>query len=1375
VIRVAIGSICVFVFLHTLYAQQEIWMHPNAGQWSENVLYRVDLTFGKMYIENEGFTYHFYQTPGHVHDAHDHADIHDHSHALEDDFAGNYHNHVVKSRFVGSSWPGKTEQSYQSTFYRNYFLGTNSTHWASNVHAYSVVRMVDFYPSIDLILDGHDGGFKYSFIVPPGVSPNGISWNIEGADDIKLDSEGNLIIETSMGKITESKPLAWSLVKGKKKKVNIHFLLHGNKVSFGFPDDFSAQDTLVIDPYIVFSSYSGSTTDNWGMTATPGVNGETYAAGIDFGTGYPTTTGAFDVSYNDDTPSGSLNGFDVTISKFNPSGTSLLFSTYLGGGKNELPESMIVSPTGELYVLGITASTNFPITSNAYQTNNAGGAQNTQISLAFAGTDLFISKFNETGTQLLASTYLGGSAIDGFNTTTLSYNYGDQFRSEIILHNQDVFIASHTRSSDFPVTNNSTLQGDQDAVVVRMNGNLSTLIWSSYYGGSGLETGHALAHSLDGNLFVAGGTSSSDFNFTGHTTSYSGDRDGYLLKLDPSNGSILAGTYVGGSGYDQCYFVQTDIENKVYIFGQTNSSNWVITPGKYGNPNSGQFIRKYDGNLQSIEWTTLIGAGTGAVEISPTAFLISDCFEILISGWGGAINKLSLPLNQATSSTTTGFPTTSGAYQTNTNGSSFYLALLSKNATNLSYGTFLGSLGATHNQHVDGGTSRFDKGGAVYHAVCASCGMGNTNGFMSTPGAWSETNPAQNCNLAAFKFQMGTEYNVSSSNYVCEGGTIMLQASGGVSYAWEPASSLNDPTSPNPIATPSQTTTYYVTISFEEGCDIVDSVVVDVVFVPQIGLQGTENICLYDSIEITATGGTNYTWSPNIEIDNINTSIVHVFPTESRYYYVTVGNECYQATDSIWIEVLPLPDIILANDTLLCPGNAAIVVPEGNMQPSWESHPTLVQNTDGSATVNPTEPIYYYVNGTDMNGCSNRDSILVDFFPIPSITLTNDTAICLGSSIELSIFGGQAYEWSPKTSLTGAFTANPVALPLIPTTYVVAVSYGENCILFDSVHVDLLYLPQVTIPEMVYACYGVPKTITVSGADTYVWSPSTYLNATNTPTVEMTVYEDIVYKITFTNICGSVERELPVFVVVPHVEAEQDTILCPGSSTELRAFGSFYYEWKPPDGLNTTTQATVIATPSQPTWYVVQGTDQYGCIDLDSVWVDLYPQPSIFISPKNQYLLEGDTAHLVATSSWAGAIYWSPNDFLNCFTCPQVIAYPPKDMQYTVFFEDGNGCKDSDDAWVWFDPLIYVPNTFTPDGDRINNVFAVTVGNIRDFTLRIFDRWGQLIFLTNDSTVGWDGTYKGEACQEGVYTWKIEYENLRKQREEHVGHVNLLR
>lgn len=1352
--------IVVFSFISGAFAQDEkVWLHPNHGQWEDFINYRVDLFGGKMYIEKDGFTFSFYEMPEkHEHEKHEAQEI-----ETLKAFA-------VKTKFKGSSWKGEAIESKKSTHYSNYYLGNDLRKWKSEVHDLEQTILKNYYPGIDMEIVGGNEGLKYSFIVEPFTDVDQIQFSVDGTKDFSIQQNGDLKIKTSLGEIIEKKPIAWTESNGVKTFVEVNFVIKNGLVGYEFPNDYNHNETLIIDPSLVFSTFTGATSDNWGMTATPGPNGEMYAGGISFGIGYPVSAGAFDVSYNGGTANGNLAGFDVAISKFNPNGTQLLFSTYFGGNANELPESMIAGTNGDLYVLGITASPNFPVSATAFDNSFNGGPQSTENSLRFNGTDIYVAHFNPNGTAIIGSTFIGGTGNDGLNSSTLHYNYGDQFRGEIILDAvENVYVASHSKSADFPVTNGTILLGSQDAIVFSLNSTLSALNWSTYYGGAGIETGNSLELSSTGDLFVSGGTTSSNLPINGGIdATFGGVSDGYLAKFNSIDGTFVRGTFMGDAEYDQTYFVKLDIDDNVYVYGQTETS-WAITPGCYGNANSGQFLRKYTNDLLTITWTTMFGAGTGHPEISPTAFLISDCYDIFISGWGGNVNQN----GPAQFSTSSGFPVTAGAYQPSTNGSNFYLGIFGNDASTLVYGTFMGGSASSYN-HVDGGTSRFDKSGAVYHAVCAACG-GNPSGFTSTPGVWSSINQSPNCNLAAFKFQLGEPYSLSANSTVCSGDPVQLNASGGISYSWSPAATLSDPNIPNPIATPTQTTVYYVDMDFNTGCAIVDSVVVTVVNVPDVDLNAQSDICAGDTTLLTASGnGLSYNWTPNTTINDPTLPTVSVWPAQSQYYYCTVTNTCFSNLDSIYVVVNPLPDIGLIDDIIICSGAQETINVSSATTNTWETHPNLIVVSNTEITVSPIVPTYFYVNGIDINGCEKRDSVFVDIYPIPPLVVSNDTSVCFTESAFLSASGVDSYSWSPSSSLNNAFIANPTATPLSPTTYTVTGTYAAGCLLTNSVFVDLLYLPTPQLPDTLVACFNVSETLTAGGADSYTWSPGTYLDNTVGPTVHATAPEDITYIVGFTNVCGTVFKDVFLDVITPNVTAFNDTIVCPGRPAYLYAIGGVQYTWSPSTGLNSVHSSGVTATPTSPTLYQVIGTDVNGCRDTAEVFVDLYPLAFIQTSP-DAYLLEGDTVQLSAWSTTAGPFEWSPGEYLSCVNCVNPIASPPSDFQYTVSYTDKNGCSASDKVWIYFKPLIWVPNTFTPNNNGGNEEFKVVGGNIAQMKLQIFNRWGELVCTLNDISESWDGTYNGNDCQDGTYTWKLYYQDRKGNESRLVGHVNILR
>lgn len=1271
---------------------QEVWMHPNRGQWEDPIRFKVELNQGEMFIENKGFTFHLNNGKSLL--SHHHEGDHDHQ---EEALKGQ----VIRSTFIGSSWDGKTVYGDSSTFYRNYILGNDPTYWKGNIHSYDYLELSDFYPQIDLLLDGKQEHLKYSFRAFPGADASKIIVKYQGQDSLEVDENGNLKIHHRFGAISESKPVAWQEdASGQKRDdVLVEYHLDGDEIRYFFPNGFDSTHTLVIDPSITFSTFSGSTADNWGMSATPDMNGNLIGGGTVFSSGYPITTGAYDATFN----GGSV---DLAITKFNATGTSLLFSTYIGGNGSETPNSMICSATDELYIFGITSSSNFPMAGASFDGTYNGGPNvaNHSSGLGFSeGSDIFVLRLNATGTNLIASTYVGGSGTDGFNISNLNFNYGDQYRGEIILDsNNNVYVASTSQSSDFPTVlgPQGALSGLQDAVVFKMPPTLNTLLWSGYFGGTGVETGNSIQVAANGDVYVAGGTSSAGLPFPmGEDLIIGGSTDGYVARLNGATGGILSGTYIGMNEYDQAYFVQLDVDDDVYVLGQSES-NLGITPGHYGVANSGQFIQKFNHNLTNLEWKTMIGAGTGHVEISPTAFLVSDCYDIYLSGWGGQLNVVN---SQATNSTSNGFPITSNAFQSTTNGSNFYIAVLDHNAMNLKYGTYMGGLTSSFN-HVDGGTCRFDKSGRIYHAVCGGCG-GNANGFSTTPGVWSTTNQSSNCNLAAFKFELSTIDAIVAlpTTIVCLPDPIIFSnnSSNGNAFFWDFGDNTTS-TDVNPSHVYPSSGNYTVTlvVSDTTGCFSPDSVQFDVFIGDFTGsvAQPTGPICPGDSYQLEAFGGSNYVWSPANVLD----------------------------------------DPFISNPTATVDVTTDFMV--------------IISDTCGVDTVYVTLQVF-----------TNQASA------------SQDVSVCIGNSTTLSATGGVSYLWSPGTFLSDSTSASPICTPDVSTTYIVEILTSNNCLVYDTVHVDVYYTPPLpVIPESVNMCLGSSAVIEVSGAEAYSWSPPVNISPLTGSIVTVNPTQDMYYYCVFTNACGSLVDSVFVDVIEASIVASKDTIICPGESAQLWATGGVSYSWTPANLVAPNNTSLVTVTPAVPTSYVVTGVDQYGCLDDDTVFVDLFPQAFIQTSP-DVHALYGDFVQLSATSTTSGVYIWSPSEFLSCVSCVSPVANPNQNYVYTVSYTDENGCSAMDSVRIYYDPIIYVPNTFTPNDDSKNVIFKAEGGNVRTFEMTIYNRWGELIFTSDDMDLGWDGTYNGAICQDGTYVWKIKITDFSSEEHRFVGHVNLIR
>ena len=264
---------CILATLFGLNTSaQDVWMHPNAGQWDDRIEYKIELTQGDLFIEKDGFTFYLHNGKqllshgDHVHGDSDHAEESPDSMMV----------HGIQSKFIGSSWNGKVARLDSSEFYRNYFLGNDQSKWKSNLRSYNHLILNDYYTGIDLELSGKDAQLKYSLIVSPNTDASQIAFTYAGQNRMFIDENGNLHIQSRFGDIIEEAPIAWVEGNGGKQKVSVRFELDGETVRFVFPDGFDGSKTLVIDPNLTFSSFSGSTADNWGFTAAPDVAGNLF-------------------------------------------------------------------------------------------------------------------------------------------------------------------------------------------------------------------------------------------------------------------------------------------------------------------------------------------------------------------------------------------------------------------------------------------------------------------------------------------------------------------------------------------------------------------------------------------------------------------------------------------------------------------------------------------------------------------------------------------------------------------------------------------------------------------------------------------------------------------------------------------------------------------------------------------------------------------------------------------------------------------------------------------------------------------------------------------------------------------------------------------
>jgi len=760
-----------------VWSQELARFEVNKGQWPSPVLYRVGIPGGGLFLEGGAMTWHRVDQE---HSGHNHVD--------ESEFVQK--GHVLRMFLDGANKAPLCEPQSQLEGYSNYYLGDKRKNWASDVKAYRSILQYEVYPGIDWKIYSNERGLKYDFIVKPGSNPNQIQIRYEGATEIALKN-GSLIIHTNLGEIIEEAPIAWQIIQGRKKMVDCRFRLRGNIITLQ-TGNYQKDETLLIDPQLVFGSYSGSTADNWGFTATYDHAGNSYSAGIVFGVGYPTSTGAYQQTFAGGHGSRPI---DIGIMKYDAQGKRL-YSTYLGGAGNELPQSLVVSSNNELFLFGTTGSNDFPTSSTAYNRQFSGGETISILNNGIRfenGTDMFVCRLSEDGKSLLASTFIGGSKNDGLNVASqLKYNYADDGRGAIIIDEQNnVYIGCSTSSPDYPVPGNAFQPvyggGLQDGIVLKMDMNLTRLYWGSFLGGNDADGIFSITLDKAGNLFVCGGTNSGNFpaKQDAYQASGGGTRaDGFICGIRPNGQSLFASTYYGSDTYDQAFIVATNRQNEVYVFGQTEKGGTFFQENfGWKESNGKQFISKFNNQLTQRIWSSSFGTGKNKPDISPSAFTVDICGQIFACGWGGASN--SSPEGGQFSGTN-GLTVTSDAYQSTTDNSDFYLMVLHETNQSLVYASFFGGPGSS--EHVDGGTSRFDRRGVVYQSVCAGCG--GRDDFPTTPGVWSNTNGSNSgCNNALFKFDFqlpATVASFTSDPVGCAPFTTTFQnsSSNAETYSW---------------------------------------------------------------------------------------------------------------------------------------------------------------------------------------------------------------------------------------------------------------------------------------------------------------------------------------------------------------------------------------------------------------------------------------------------------------------------------------------------------------------------------------------------------------------------------------------------------------
>jgi Beta-propeller repeat len=602
----------------------------------------------------------------------------------------------------------------------------------TDLPTYAGLTYRDLWPGIDMTFRAAGARLKYEFLVRPGADPAAIRLAYVGGGAPEITQSGDLRVGTAVGPLMDSRPHSYQRADGRPMPVRSRFA-RGKGRSFGFAvSGYDTRRPLVIDPDLAYSTFlGGSASDEpFGIDVDP--EGNAYVVGRTSSPDFPTTPGAFQTTHSS----------NVFVTKLNANGSALEYSTFLDGSNYEEPRGVAVDGGGNAYVTGFTLSSDFPTTTGAYDTSYNGSY------------DVFLTKLNAAGSDLLYSTYLGGSSVEGATAVALGAD-------------GSAYLTGNTDSLDFSTTPGAyqpTNHGGDDVFVARFEPGGSHLVYSTMLGSSGFsEFAYSLAVDGTGNAYTTGRTNSAAFPTTpgAFDPSWNGGDDAFVSKISPNGTKLLASTFLGGPGSEVGAGVATDADQQPYVAGVTRDSpGFPTTPGAYDTtPDGGDgFLAKLDTDLSRLTYSTFLGGGNPGGTFGGHSVEVDRGGRAHVTGTGGSgvfVKRFDPSGSQVTYATELGgsaletsggialdpernayvtgmtdssdFPTTTGAYDTQHDGTSdaFVAKLLIQarstpgckvsgggriRAANGDWATLGISLRASSDTDVNGKVQYFDQG-----------------------------------------------------------------------------------------------------------------------------------------------------------------------------------------------------------------------------------------------------------------------------------------------------------------------------------------------------------------------------------------------------------------------------------------------------------------------------------------------------------------------------------------------------------------------------------------------------------------------------------------------------------------------------------------
>lgn len=1312
----------------------------------------------------------------------------------------------------------------------NYF-GPNAKSGVT-LKEYKELLYSNIYSNTDLkFYENQKGELKYDFIAHPGSDISEIAMEYGGVKELKVLPNGQLQLLTDWGYFIEDAPYSYQEIDGKRVEVPVSYVVEDKTVKFHVNGDYDKTKSLIIDPiYVDWSTYfygepTGTTAwgYNWvldvdiddedfvyitgiagyqrfysknggydttlggnydvfvckitpkgdslefftfiggsnyeyGMNVSVNDKHEVVISGITWGGGFPTTSGAFDEDGKSCTAGSCYQGF---ISKFDETGKKLIFSTFLTGTKSsnswwsiDWIRGMQLDNSGKVYLVGSTSSEDFPTTSGCYQDSYGGGTGNTW----WRNGDGFLSCLSADGTSLVFSTYIGG-------------NGNDVAKDLYVAGNGDVYVVGETSSTNFKTTPganvfNRFIKGTSDAFVLKFKPDGKSIYWGKLMGGSGIDYFEGIYATETGDPFIVGATTSSDFYVTSNAfqKSHAGGYDAVVVKMISAGTNVHYSTYLGGGGddgyaWDSPYFsplsITANVRDEAIVAATSKSADFPVTTDALQKNNKVVTTGWYYGSLTITKldyygnkqlYGTYFGGDRGEFPGGVRAKKVGCVTYILSAG---------ITLSSD-------YPTTDGVYKD---------SLRTINGSSWSYTGFVTKFRDTlYTEPIDLGFQdsivECDNVFEIYDAKNQGADFlwndGSTNRFRVVNDSgliWVRA--TYGCDTVQDSVHITLEHSPkvpvfdNDTTYCDNFPTLQLDAKNDTikrTYKWSTGSTdqkiwINQPGK------------YYVDVHTPNCGTKTDTINFKLLDTPKLNLFTDSIAC--DSVRLSLDAGNEnneviYRWST---MDSVQTIQV----TDSGLYWVTVSNYCGMDSAAMQIGQFATPEVSLPADSIFCNSlDYSLKVGQVDNGETYTWQDKLSGQVVGTQdSINFSSTVYARI--TIANKCGQAlDSIELNLISTPSGMPMDTIYECDVVNEELILQtanAGNLEEYSWTTSSADDQSSVTVTSAGVYTGYI------TNKCGTDSAQwtVILKHTPSVQLPEDSIYCDNVKASLDVTDEDdemTYEWQDQSTL-----PTYA--VSQEGLYKVRLTNRCGSDSDEVYFAILAtPTVDLGTDQVFCGSVKTTTYNVGLVGnqedYLWS--DG-SQSESATFITEGNH--WVQIKNK----CATVsDTVNFRISEYPVVDLGPDT--ILCGDFSVPLDAGNPGMTYLWLPT----METTQKINA--TEQTTYMVTVTNADGCEASSDFKIGTECISFynIPTAFSPNEDGLNDVFKPTLINYQNYTLSIYNRWGEELFRTEDINEGWDGMVDGKVVPNGVYLYSIRFITTENGQFQNVkGLVNVLR